>query len=662
MNDAAPAAPAETKAATPEPLDADQLKAVRAAERMRIQAINKAVPSACAIFSPGGGGGGSGVVITPDGYALTNFHVVKPAGTYMYCGMADGQRYDAVVVGIDPTGDVALVKLLGRDDFPVAELGDSDKVRVGDWCFAVGNPFLLATDFQPTVTYGIVSGVHRYQYPAGTLLEYADCIQTDASINPGNSGGPLFDSMGRLIGINGRGSFEKRGRVNVGVGYAISINQIKHFMGYLRSGRIVDHATLGATVRTNEDGRVVVSDILRDSDAFRRGLRYNDEIIAFGNRDVTTVNGFKNALGIYPRGWRVPLSFRREGKRYDVLVRLVGVHSPEQLTEAVQGPIRQPPAPKPEGDKPEGDKPEGDKPEGDKPEGDKPEGPPGQPRPGQPRPGQPMPGRPQRPKIVVPPEAKKIIETKRGFANYYFNRIQMEKIIADFSAFSGQEFPASVWNIYGKFNRADLEVELRDDFVTGRYPEGPDRIDLSQDLDTQLAPIGSHGMLASLHIWKSFLTQGLQEFGNAYYLGTVPVAGLDERCHMVVGSYNVFEVRLLFAPNSGELIAMEVYSSNAIDPCELFFADYRDVGGNRKLPHQIDVRVGMDTFALLEVEKFAMDASLPVDKKTKAKDDAAADREAEKEDTAKEDTAKEDTAKDDTAKEDTAKDDTAEPK
>ena len=68
----------------------------------------------------------------------------------------------------------------------------------------MGNPFLLATDFQPTVTYGIVSGVHRYQFPAGTLLEYTDCLQTDASINPGNSGGPLFDAQGRLIGINGR--------------------------------------------------------------------------------------------------------------------------------------------------------------------------------------------------------------------------------------------------------------------------------------------------------------------------------------------------------------------------------------------------------------------------------------------------------------------------
>ena len=181
-------------------------------------------------------------------------------------------------------------------------MADSDDVKIGDWCFAVGNPFLLATDFQPTVTFGIVSGTHRYQPPAGTLLEYTDCIQTDAAINPGNSGGPLFNANGDLIGINGRGSFEKRGRVNVGVGYAISINQIKNFLGCLKSGRIVDHATLGATVAMSDRGSVRVSNILESSDAYRRGLRYDDEIVSFGGRPIDTPNGFKNVLGIFPKG------------------------------------------------------------------------------------------------------------------------------------------------------------------------------------------------------------------------------------------------------------------------------------------------------------------------------------------------------------------------
>src|SRR5438477_4976818 len=104
----------------------------------------------------------------------------------------------------------------------------------------------------------------------------------------------MFDAEGRLIGINGRGSFEKRGRVNVGVGYAISINQIRNFLGHLKSGRAVDHATLGAIVRSDENRRVVVDDILDESDAYRGGLRHGDEVTSFGGRTISTVNGFQN--------------------------------------------------------------------------------------------------------------------------------------------------------------------------------------------------------------------------------------------------------------------------------------------------------------------------------------------------------------------------------
>src|SRR5262249_36737558 len=263
---------------------------VLAAEKARIDTIERISKPTVAIFSADGNGGGSGVIISPDGYALTNFHVAAPTGPAMKVGLSDGRFVDAVLVGLDPGGSVASVKLTGTGDFPVAELGDSDSCRVGQWVYVVGNPFLLAEDFKPTISYGILSGVHRYQYPSGTLLEYADCLQTDAAINPGNSGGPMFDSDGKLIGINGRGSFEKRGRVNVGVGYAISINQIKRFIGLLKSGRMVDHASLGATVSTDAKRRVVVDDILDDSDAYRRGLRYGDEIIRFGGREIASTN------------------------------------------------------------------------------------------------------------------------------------------------------------------------------------------------------------------------------------------------------------------------------------------------------------------------------------------------------------------------------------
>ncbi|MDO7678427.1 MAG: trypsin-like peptidase domain-containing protein, partial [Pirellulales bacterium] len=144
--------------------------AVLAAQQQRVAAIRQASMAAVSIFA-GGQGGGSGVLVSSDGFALTNFHVVQPAGVSMKCGLNDGNVYDAVLVGLDPTGDVSLIKLLGRNDFPFAVLADSDTVRVGDFCFAAGNPFLLATNFQPSISAGIVSGVHRYQYPAGTLLE-----------------------------------------------------------------------------------------------------------------------------------------------------------------------------------------------------------------------------------------------------------------------------------------------------------------------------------------------------------------------------------------------------------------------------------------------------------------------------------------------------------
>ena len=312
-------------------------ESVKKAEAERIAAIAKAAPTFVAIYAKDGQGGGSGVVISPDGYALTNFHVTHEAGIGMKCGMQDGKLYDAVIVGVDPTGDLAMIKLLGRDDFPAAELGDSDQMHAGDWCFAAGNPFLLATDFHPSISYGVVSGVHRYQYPAGTLLEYSDCLQVDAAINPGNSGGPLFNAQGQLIGINGRASFEKRGRVNVGVGYAISVNQAKNFLGCLKSGRIVDHATLGAKASTSEDGRVLVSDILEESDAYRRGLRVDDEIVSFAGRPIPSTNAFKNILGIFPKGWRIALTYRRDGKSHEILVRLPGVHHEAELIAAASG-------------------------------------------------------------------------------------------------------------------------------------------------------------------------------------------------------------------------------------------------------------------------------------------------------------------------------------
>jgi serine protease Do len=562
------------------------------AEQARVAAMARALKSAVCVFESGGNGGGSGVVITPDGFALSNFHVVKPTGTYMQCGMADGRLYDAVLVGIDPTGDVAMIKLLGRDDFPAAELGDSDQVRVGDWCFAVGNPFLLATDLQPTISYGIVSGVHRYQPPAGTLLEYTDCLQTDAAINPGNSGGPLFDSQGRLIGINGRGSFEKRGRVNVGVGYAISINQIKQFLGHLHSGRIVDHATLGATVATDERGRVIVSNILDTSDAYRRGLRFGDQVLSFAGRPVTTVNGFKNVLGTLPRGWRVPLTFRHEEEVREVSVRLAGVHAREELlsklADAPDLPPGQPPLPK--------KKPPADGPPKDGGEPDQPQPPPSTPLP----PGAPHPREP------IPERVAQLIEERAGYANYYFNAANQQRVWAacikqgDFHDATGK------WLISGKLaTGAPFEITLDHQELTGQFPSSRDRVDPRIDLDQQLVPVGSGGLLPALALWRRLLVVGPQEFGEMYYLGTAPLLDHDGLFDVLIGTHNVVEGQFSFDVQTGQLAAVEMFPETNTDPCEVYFSDYRPADG-RVLPHHMTVRYGDSVFAELLIERYEL--------------------------------------------------------
>jgi serine protease Do len=571
---------------------------VLSSEQQRIGAIAKACKSAVAVFANGGNGGGSGVVISPDGYALTNFHVVQPAGNYMKCSMNDGRLYDAIIVGIDPVGDVAVIKLLGRDDFPAATLADSDKVQVGDWCFAVGNPFLLATDFQPTVTYGLVSGTHRYQYPAGTLLEYADCIQTDAAINPGNSGGPLYDANGDLIGVNGRGSFEKRGRVNVGVGYAISINQIKHFLGCLKSGRIVDHATAGFNVATSEDGKVLVSNILEDSDAYRRGVRYDAEIISFGGRPIETTNGFKNVLGIYPKGWRVPVTFKYDNKTVSTTIRLAGVHADEELLELVQRKPKPAPGPRPQ---PNPEKPMPEK------------MPDGKPKPGD----KPLPGRPQpkpapdaKPKAEPPPpEVAKMIQARRGYANYYFNTLNRDRVWKAASA--GADFlkAGGKWTLKGTHSRGGpIEIVLTGDAVSGSFPAEKAELDLTKDLDTQLAPAGSGGLLVALHVWRQLLVDGPEKFGDVHYYGTAPQPELTGQADVLIATRNVVEMRLAYDPNGGRLHWLEMVADPDEDPCEIQFSDYREVEG-RMFPHTLTVRKGEFVFGTLSLSEVKLEAA-----------------------------------------------------
>jgi S1-C subfamily serine protease len=564
--------------------------AVLKAEVDRVNAVARASASTVAVFDQEGAGGGSAVLVSRDGFALTNFHVVVSGGPGFKCGLPDGKLYDAVVVGIDPVGDVALIQLLGRDDFPVAQIGDSDQVRVGDWVFAAGNPFLLADDFTPSISYGLVSGVHRYQYPAGTLLEYTDCIQTDAAINPGNSGGPLFDAEGKLIGVNGRASFEKRGRVNVGVGYAISVNQVMRFLSHLKSGRIVDHASLGATVSTQEDGRVAVDDILETSDAFRRGLRYGDTVVRFADRDVTSANGLKNVLGVYPKGWRVPLDFRREGELHRVEIRLPGLHDEAELIALVQSEEANPSTPD-EGDPPEDE----DKPREKPPEGDEPK--------------QPF---EQLERVLQRPKLPKVIAqrylARRGFANYWYNQQAQDRLWPAYLQRSGIEGVGYDWQLAGRLETGDaFELSTTAERGDCRFPWGTAAAMFQGDVSRQLSPPGSGGLLLALHAWQRLVDKGLARFGEVYYLGELP-HGPDRRVEdCLVAFYEGMEFRLFFSRDEGDLTGLELYAADDADPCEITFSEFGDVAG-RRLPRRWLVQHGDSVFAEMVVERWDVKA------------------------------------------------------
>ena len=565
-----------------------QNPSVREMEKQRIEVINKVRPAVVAIYARGGQGGGSGVLIDAEGYALTNFHVVQGSGPVMQCGLADGNLYDAVVVGLDKVGDVSLVKLLPKKEgtpFPFAPLGDSDKIHEGDWSIAMGNPFLLATDFTPTVTFGLISGVHRYQYPEGTLLEYTDCIQIDTSINPGNSGGPLFNMKGELIGINGRGSFDKRRRINSGVGYAISINQIKNFLGHLHAGLDTDHASLGARVQsaTEDIPRLEVQEVLDNSDAARRGLDVGDELISFAGRPLSTVNEYKNVLGIYPKDWRLPLEFRRKNERKEVLVRLQGV-MPKQAEE----------------DDPNKPK---------------------------------APGTPARPPIPNTP-AKKLYVERRGFANYHFNELHQKSLWnafvkhGDFANFKGE------WVIDAEMelaaSKSPCRVTLGEQSVGDKETHPTVKLVAATDyfLDPykqnlvdaeRTAPIGSGGLLMAFYQYKLLLTQGLAGFGRnvahggmePFYPyppdGSKPKHLRDLRVDTeVLRTENAgVPAKWYFSKTDQKLLGFEVFPENNADPCEMYLSDYKAVDG-RQLPHRIEVRFGDNRFAVLNIKSYKL--------------------------------------------------------
>jgi len=164
----------------------------------------------------------------------------------------------------------------------------------------------------------------------------------------------------------------------------------------------------------------------------------------------------------------------------------------------------------------------------------------------------------------------------------------------DFSQRSG------TWKLTGEIaGGGKVEIALADETSSGLFPQGPAKIDASQDLDQQLGPAGSGGLLAALHLWRQMLIEGPQKFGEVYYYGTMPYPGIEGQADVIIATRNVAELHFIFDSADGRLAAMEMIADSADDGCELRFSDYRDVSG-RLVPHRIEARHGYDLFGNME--------------------------------------------------------------
>ena len=274
---------------------------------------------------------GSGFIINNDGYIITNNHVIEGADE-IQVQLTDKRKFDAKIIGSDPKTDIAVIKISAKD-LPSAPLGDSDKLQVGDWVVAVGNPFGL----EHTVTAGIVSAKGRV-IGAGP---YDDFIQTDASINPGNSGGPLFNLQGEVVGVNT--AIVAAGQ---GIGFAIPINMAKDLTPQLITSGKVTRAWLGVGIQeiTPELAKsfnlpdqkgALVSNVFPDSPADRGGLKSGDVIRSFGGKEIVESHELPVMVAREPVGKEVPMKVLRDGKEQELKVMLGEMEKGQKMAEAV---------------------------------------------------------------------------------------------------------------------------------------------------------------------------------------------------------------------------------------------------------------------------------------------------------------------------------------
>ncbi len=284
---------------------------------------------------------GSGFIIDENGYILTSNHVIDRADD-IRVKLWDETEYKATVVGRDPKTDIALIKVEADRPLPVAPLGDSDALEVGDWVLAIGNPFGLGL----TVTAGIVSAKGRVLGSG----PYDDFIQTDAAINPGNSGGPLFNLNGEVVGIS-TAIFSTSGG-NTGIGFAIPINLAKDILLSLKKEGFVERGWLGVTVQKvtpeiaesfglRDRQGALVTDVTKDSPADRAGIQRGDIIVGYNGKKIEDMHELPRLVASTPVGTGVNLKIFREGKELDLNVIIEklgkGIETPELVIEKILG-------------------------------------------------------------------------------------------------------------------------------------------------------------------------------------------------------------------------------------------------------------------------------------------------------------------------------------
>ncbi len=274
---------------------------------------------------------GSGFLVSPDGYIMTNAHVVKGADK-MSVILNDGRELDATLVGLDSHTDIAIIKIDGKD-LPFLSLGDSDAMEIGEWVVAIGSPFQL----EASLTVGVVSAKGRQNL---RITDLEDFIQTDAAINPGNSGGPLLNLQSEVIGINT--AIVSRTGGYMGIGFAIPSNMAKNIMTQIISNGSVTRGFLGVSLQPVDKDiadafglekaeGALVSEVVKDSPADKAGLKQGDIILEYNNNPVKSLGGFRNEISLMAPGSKINLKVSRKGKIVPVTVTL-GSASTDKLS------------------------------------------------------------------------------------------------------------------------------------------------------------------------------------------------------------------------------------------------------------------------------------------------------------------------------------------